>query len=105
MNKNEIYDVAAIMTLLEIEAGNEDGSTYEDRHRRKTMSKHIDASNCEIGFFGVLTIVFVALKLLKIVTWPWAFVLIPIWLPIVIFLVLVLLGFLVLYIAEKRYKE
>ena len=59
----------------------------------------------EIGFFVVLTIVFVALKLLKIVTWPWIFVLIPIWLPIVIFLVLVLLGFLVLYIAEKRYKE
>ena len=69
------------------------------------MSRHIDASNCEIGFFGVLTIVFVALKLLKIVTWPWIFVLIPIWLPIVFFLVFVLLCFLVLYIAEKRYKK
>ena len=69
------------------------------------MSKHIDTNSGEIGFFGVLTIVFIVLKLLKIVTWPWAFVLIPIWLPIVIFIVLVLIGFLVLYIAEKRYKK
>ena len=34
--RDTLRDMAnyAIMTLLEMEAGNEDGSTYEDRHRR-----------------------------------------------------------------------
>ena len=45
-----------------------------------------------IGFFGLLAIVFITLKLIKIITWPWVWVLAPIWgvLVIMVFLVFVI---------------
>ena len=37
-----------------------------------------------IGFCGLLTIVFIVLKLLKVINWSWLWVLAPIWIPIII---------------------
>lgn len=37
-----------------------------------------------IGFFGGLTIVFIVLKLMGEIDWSWAWVLSPIWVPIVL---------------------
>ena len=37
-----------------------------------------------IGFRGLLTIVFIVLKLLKVINWSWLWVLAPIWIPIII---------------------
>lgn len=34
-----------------------------------------------IGFCGLLTILFIALKLLKVITWSWVWVLSPFWIP------------------------
>lgn len=51
-----------------------------------------------IGFLGVLTLIFITLKLTGHITWPWVWVLSPIWLPIVLVLGLVLLAMLVLAI-------
>ncbi len=45
-----------------------------------------------IGFFGVLTIVFIVLKLVGTISWSWLWVLCPIWIPVAI---LVLIGFIV----------
>ena len=36
-----------------------------------------------VGFCGLLTIVFVALKLLHVINWSWVWVLAPIWIPVV----------------------
>lgn len=33
----------------------------------------------DIGFIGVLTIVFIVLKLCKVITWSWWWVLSPLW--------------------------
>lgn len=44
-----------------------------------------------IGFFGVLGIVFITLKLCGIIDWAWWIVLSPIWAPILIWFVLVLI--------------
>lgn len=44
-----------------------------------------------IGFCGLLTIVFITLKLLGVITWSWLLVLYPIWLPIAIVLVIALI--------------
>ena len=41
-----------------------------------------------IGFGGMLTILFIALKLLGKIDWPWHWVLSPIWLPIAVVLAL-----------------
>lgn len=44
-----------------------------------------------IGFCGLLTIVFITLKLLKVITWSWLWVLSPIWIPIAIVLVIAII--------------
>lgn len=52
--------------------------------------------NGGIGFTGLLTIVFIVLKLLGIITWSWVWVLSPIWidaaLVILLVVVLIILG-------------
>lgn len=54
-----------------------------------------------IGFFGVLTIVFVVLKLLGIVTFSWLWVLAPLWIPFTIWLVIVVVVFITTMIKIK----
>ena len=44
-----------------------------------------------IGFIGLLTIVFITLKLLGIIKWSWLWVLSPLWICPLIFLVVVLI--------------
>lgn len=41
-----------------------------------------------IGFFGLLTIVFIALKLMGYIAWSWVWVLAPLWIPIALAFVL-----------------
>lgn len=47
------------------------------------MSNQATATNGGIGFFGLLTIVFIALKLTECITWSWLWVLAPLWIPLV----------------------
>lgn len=44
-----------------------------------------------IEFAGVLTIVFVVLKLCGVIHWSWLWVLAPLWIPIVIALLILLI--------------
>lgn len=41
-----------------------------------------------IGFLGLLAIVFITLKLCKVITWSWLWVLCPIWIPFAILLII-----------------
>ncbi len=45
-----------------------------------------------IGFTGLLTIVFIVLKLTKVIAWSWAWVLSPIWIPIAVLLFLLIIS-------------
>lgn len=48
-----------------------------------------------IGFMGMLAIVFIALKLMKVITWSWWWVLAPLWAPLLMFMcMVVILSFL-----------
>ena len=49
------------------------------------------SSSGGIGFLGLLTIVFIILKLCKVIEWPWVWVLSPIWIPAIPFLIIILL--------------
>jgi hypothetical protein len=49
-----------------------------------------------IGFTGVLGVAFIILKIIGKITWPWIWVLSPLWIPFVI-VVLILIGILVYY--------
>ena len=46
-----------------------------------------------IGFCGLLTIVFIALKLLGVIQWSWVWVLSPIWIPLIIVIILFIIIF------------
>lgn len=50
-----------------------------------------------IGFCGLLTIVFIVLKLCKVISWSWIWVLAPLWMPIVISIILLLILKFVIY--------
>jgi len=52
-----------------------------------------------IGFFGLLTVLFIGLKLTNYIDWSWWWVLAPIWMPFTIGLVVLLL---VSYSSRKR---
>ena len=41
------------------------------------------------GFIGLLTILFIVLKLFGVINWSWLWVLTPIWIPFVILIVAV----------------
>ena len=51
-----------------------------------------------MGFSGWLTIVFIVLKLLKVINWPWIWVLSPLWIGLT--LTLVILGALLIFIRK-----
>ena len=48
-----------------------------------------------IGFIGLLTIVFIVLKLIGVITWSWVWVLSPIWITLVLILIAVFIAVIV----------
>lgn len=60
-----------------------------------------NSGSCGIGFFGVLAIVFIVLKLLGIVTFSWLWVLAPLWIPFTVWFVIVAIVFIVALIKTK----
>ena len=56
-----------------------------------------------IGFAGVLTIVFVVLKLVGVINWPWIWVLSPIWISIGIALIFALILFIIFIIIKRKF--
>lgn len=48
-------------------------------------------SNSGIGFVGLLTIVFIVLKLIGIISWSWLWVLSPLWISILLCIVFLVL--------------
>lgn len=52
-----------------------------------------------IGFFGLLAIVFITLKLCGVIAWSWWWVLAPLWIPAVV--ILLLLVILIVIMASK----
>lgn len=59
-----------------------------------------------IGFIGLLTILFIGLKLTGHITWSWIWVLSPLWIGLVIFVCLFVVVFLIIWWKEKKkYKR
>lgn len=60
--------------------------------REEKKMKNQSASRGGIGFSGILTIVFITLKLLKVINWSWLWVLSPLWIywAVIILIVLVI---------------
>lgn len=54
-----------------------------------------------LNFADVLLLIFITLKLLGIINWSWWWVLSPIWIPLAIIVVLVIIYFIVAAIIDK----
>ena len=68
-------------------------SSLLDNFKFKDMSDNKTTSSSGIGFFGLLAILFIALKLTGVIAWSWWWVFSPIWIPLVIvLLILIALG-------------
>jgi hypothetical protein len=52
------------------------------RSRRRTQMS--SSSSSGIGFSGLLTVLFIGLKLTGHITWPWIWVLSPLWISVLI---------------------
>jgi hypothetical protein len=59
------------------------------------------SNNSGIGFVGLLTIVFITLKLTKYIDWSWWWVLSPVLIGIAIFLLILLGGLIFLFLNHK----
>jgi Flp pilus assembly protein TadB len=56
-----------------------------------------------IGFFGLLTIVFITLKLTNYIDWSWWLVLAPLWIPLaIIFAILVIMLVMGARVRQRR---
>lgn len=54
-----------------------------------------------VGFFSLLTIVFIVLKLCNVIDWAWVWVLSPIWISAIIAVVVVIIYLIVAYVSNK----
>lgn len=53
------------------------------------MKENKTSANGGIGFVGLLTIAFIVLKLVGVITWSWVWVLSPLWISAVIYVVII----------------
>lgn len=70
------------------------------------MTNRVNTNNSGgIGFLGLLTIVFITLKLTGYITWSWWWVLAPMWLSFAvvagIFAIVILFAFLWAWVTKK----
>lgn len=54
-----------------------------------------------IGFFGLLQVVFIVLKLLGVIRWSWLWVFVPLWIDIVGIVVILAVFFIIAYFVSK----
>ena len=65
----------------------------------------INTTGGGIGFVGLLTIVFITLKLLGVITWSWVWVLAPLWISLAIGIIAILVILVIVVIMALIDKE
>ena len=66
------------------------------------MSNKTSSGSGGMGFFSVLLIVFITLKLCKVIDWSWWIVLSPLWVSLTIATILLMFYAFVCYMAERE---
>lgn len=56
------------------------------------MKKNENNTRGGIGFCGLLTIAFIVLKLCKVITWSWVWVLSPLWISFALVVLIILVA-------------
>ncbi len=65
------------------------------------MSKSESSNSGGIGFIGLLTILFVGLKLTGHIHWSWWWVLSPVWISAILLVAFIAVVFVALYFASR----
>lgn len=65
------------------------------RYREKNSSSR------GMSLVGTLTVIFIVLKLVKVIDWSWWWVLSPLWIGIPLTLLVILAVFIIIYIMER----
>jgi hypothetical protein len=65
------------------------------------MTTNSSSSSSGIGFPGLLTVLFIGLKLTGHITWPWVWVLSPLWISFLLFIVIAAIVVILAFIAGK----
>lgn len=60
------------------------------------------AASGGIGFCGLLTIVFIVLKLCGVISWSWVWVLSPLWISFSLVVIIIAITLLVVHFINKR---
>ena len=60
------------------------------------------SSSGGVGFSGLLTVLFIGLKLTGHITWPWIWVLSPMWISALLAIAIVLVALIVLFFLERK---
>ena len=66
------------------------------------MSSNRNSSSSGIGICGVLTIVFIVLKLVGVINWSWLWVLCPLWIDILLTIIVLVI---ITIIDDKTRKK
>ena len=69
----------------------------------RTEMKHTEVRYTGIGFSEALTLLFIALKICKVIDWPWLWVLSPILLTLVFLIVVALLVVIMTAVNNKKH--
>jgi hypothetical protein len=64
------------------------------------MGENNNGRNSGIGFTSLLQLVFIILKLLKVIAWPWVWVLAPIWITAGLGILIILACLIVLILKD-----
>jgi len=67
----------------------------------KQMSSNSSSSSSGIGFPGLLTVLFIGLKLTGHITWSWWWVLSPMWISALLAVAILAIVFILALIADK----
>lgn len=86
--ESDIYQPLKRMALATLEHILQKYKKWEEKMKTNN-------SNDGMGFVGLLTIVFIVLKLTKVISWSWLWVLSPIWISLVIGLLLIIIYFII----------
>ena len=68
---------------------------YNNRNDNKTTV------NGGVGFFGLLQVVFIALKVAKIIDWSWWLVFLPTWIDLGLCLIIIIVALVIAVTAKK----
>ena len=60
------------------------------------------SSSTGIGFTGLLTIVFIVLKLTGVINWSWLWVLSPLWIGFLLWVVIMIIIIVVVLVASDK---